>query len=42
MRRENGDFVDIGGSTGGYTRTAVYDWHPPDVTDFRPVDPDDL
>ena len=24
-------FVDIGGSTGGMTRTLLYDWTPPDV-----------
>ena len=42
MRRSDGSFVDIGGSTGGYARTVLYDWEPPNVTDFEPVDPGDV
>ena len=41
LRRSDGSFVDIGGSTGGYTRTVLYDWEAPDVTEFEPVDPSD-
>ena len=41
LRRSDGSFVDIGGSTGGYTRTVLYDWEPPDVRDFV-VDPNDV
>ena len=41
LRRSDGSFVDIGGSTGGYTRTVLYDWEAPDVTEFEPVDPGD-
>ena len=37
LRRSDGSFIDIGGSTGGYTRTVLYDWQPPDVTEFDPV-----
>ena len=36
LRRSDGSFVDIGGSTGGYTRTVLYDWEPPDLTGFDP------
>ena len=32
----------LGGSTGGYTRMALYDWDPPDVTEFDVVDPNDV
>ena len=42
MRRSDGSYLDIGGSTRGYTRTVLYDWEPPDVTDFEPVDPGDV
>ena len=42
LRRSNGTFIDIGGSTGGYTRTVLYEWEPPDVTEFEPVDPGDV
>ncbi len=28
-------FVDIGGSTGGFVRTVLDDWEPPDLADFR-------
>ena len=42
LRRSDGSFVDIGGSTGGYTRTVLYDWEAPDVTEFEPVDPGDV
>ena len=28
-------FVDIGGSTGGFVRTVLDDWEPPDVADFE-------
>ena len=32
LRRSDGSFVDIGGSTGGYARTVLYDWQAPDLT----------
>ena len=35
LRRSDGSFVDIGGSTGGYARTVLYDWQAPDVTEFE-------
>ena len=34
LKRENDSFVDIGGSTGGFVRTVLDDWEPPDVADF--------
>ena len=42
LRRSDGGFIDIGGSTGGYTRTVLYDWGPPDLTEFEPDDPGDV
>ena len=27
--------VDIGGSTGGFTRAVLYDWTPPDLSEFH-------
>ena len=36
LRRSDGSFLDIGGSTGGYARTVLYDWQVPDVTEFEP------
>ena len=39
LRRSDGSFIDIGGSTGGYTRTALYDCQAPDLTEFEPVHP---
>ena len=42
LRRSDGSFIDIGGSTGGYTRTVLYDWEPPHVTEFEPDDPGDV
>ena len=42
LRHSDGSFVDIGGSTGGYTRTMLYDWHAPDLTAFEPDDPGDV
>ena len=41
LRRSDGTFVDIGGSTGGFTRTVLYDWEAPDVTEFEPEDTGD-
>ena len=38
LRRSDGSFVDIGGSTGGYARTVLHDWQPPDVTEFDCMD----
>ena len=29
FKRADGSYVDIGGSTGGFTRTVLYDWKPP-------------
>ena len=34
LKREDESFVDIGGSTGGFVRTVLDDWEPPDVADF--------
>ena len=34
LKREDESFVDIGGSTGGFVRTALDDWGPPDLKDF--------
>ena len=42
LRHSDGSFVDSGGSTGGYTRTVLYDWQAPDLTEFEPVDPGDV
>ena len=42
LRRSDGSFIDIGGSTGSYGRTVLYDWEPPDVTEFEVVDPGDV
>ena len=42
LRHSDGSFVDIGGSTGGYTRTVLYDWQAPDLTAFEPDDPGDV
>ena len=42
LRRSDESFVDIGGSTGGYARTVLYDWEPPDVTEFEVVEPGDV
>ena len=28
LRRSDGSYLDIGGSTRGYTRTLLYDWEP--------------
>ena len=42
LRHSDGSFVDIGGSTGGYTRTMLYDWQAPDLTAFEPDDPGDV
>ena len=33
LRRKDGTFVDIGGSTGGFTRAVLYDWTPPILDD---------
>ena len=33
-RCRGGTFVDIGGSTTGYTRTVLFDWTPPDLTEL--------
>jgi hypothetical protein len=33
LRLSDGGYIDIAGSTGGYTRTVLYDWHAPDVTE---------
>ena len=33
FKRPDGTFIDIGGSTGGFTRTVLYDWAPPNLDD---------
>ena len=35
LRHWDGSFLDIGGSTGGYTRTVLYEWEPPDPTELE-------
>ena len=35
LKRRDGTFVDIGGSTGGYFRTVLYDWSAPDTSEFH-------
>ena len=34
LKREDNSFVDIGGSTGGFVRTVLDDFEPPDHADF--------
>ena len=34
LKRTDGTFVDIGGSTGGYFRTQLCDWSPPDTSEW--------
>ena len=41
LRRSDGSFVDVGGSTGGFTRTVLYDYQPRDVSEFDIDDPND-
>ena len=33
FRQEDGSFVAIGGSTGGFTRAVLYNWTPPKLDD---------
>ena len=35
LKKEDHSFVDIGGSTGGFARTVLDDWEPPDLADFE-------
>ena len=35
LKKEDHSFVDIGGCTGGFTRTVLDDWEPPDLADFE-------
>ena len=34
LKRADDTFEDIGGSTGGFLRTVLDDWAPPDLKDF--------
>ena len=34
LKKEDHSFVDIGGSTGGFVRTVLDDWEPPDLAEF--------
>ena len=34
LKKEDDSFVDIGGNTGGFVRTVLDDWEPPDLADF--------
>ena len=34
LKKEDHSFVDIGGSTGGFVRTVLDDWEPPDLADL--------
>ena len=33
LKRSDGTIVDIGGSTGGFTRAVLYNWTPPNLDD---------
>ena len=35
LKNDDCSFVDIGGSTGGFVRTVLDDWEPPDVAHFE-------
>ena len=35
LKQEDDSFVDIGGCTGGFVRTVLDDWWPPDLADFE-------
>ena len=35
LKHEDLSFVDIGGSTGGFVRTLLDDWEPPDLWSFE-------
>ena len=35
LKREDNSFLDIGGNTGGFVRTVLDDWEPPNVTEFE-------
>ena len=35
LKFQDDSFVDIGGSTGGFVRTVLDDWEPPDLTYFQ-------
>ena len=35
LKKEDDSFVDICGSTGGFGRTVLDDWEPPDLADFE-------
>jgi hypothetical protein len=35
LRRDDNTFIQTGGSTGGYVRTIIYDWTPPDTSEFE-------
>ena len=34
LKRKNGTYVDIGGSTGGFLRGVLDNWDPPDLSEF--------
>ena len=34
LRKNDGTYVDIGGNTGGFVRTILDDWAPPDLSEF--------
>jgi predicted rRNA methylase YqxC with S4 and FtsJ domains len=35
LKKEDGSYQDIGGSTGGFVRIVLDDWEPPDVEAFE-------
>ena len=35
LKNEDESWVDIGGGTGGFVRTVLDDWEPPDLADFE-------
>ena len=36
LKNEDESWVDIGGGTGGFVRTVLDDWEPPDLADLEP------
>ena len=42
LKHWDGTFLDIGGSTGGYTKAALYGWEPPDRTELEHFDLSDV
>jgi hypothetical protein len=41
LRRSDNMFIQTGGSTGGYVRTVIYDWTPPNTSEFEEAVPEE-